>query len=70
MSRRKKDNDGQKERDRKGEERMEKFEKGKEQSVIKMITSDDEYEQYTITCYQKIEPGEWEKIEIPYKRKK
>jgi hypothetical protein len=69
MSRRK-SNDGKKERDKKGEQRMERFEKGQEKPIVKTTISNDEYEEYTITCYQKIEPGEWEKIEIPYKRKK
>jgi len=71
MSRRKRKN--QKERDKRGKDRMEKFdEKVKDEPVVKAIAkiSTDEYEEYTVTGYQKIDPGEWEKIEISYKRKK
>lgn len=32
--------------------------------------TDDEFEDAIMVAYQKKEPGEWEKIEISYKRKK
>jgi hypothetical protein len=66
-----KTSESQKERNKKGEDRMEKFEeKVKVEPIVKTTTSTDEYEEYTVTAYQKIDPGEWEKVEIPYKRKK
>ncbi len=48
--------------DKKGKARMAKFERKQESKVL----DDDEY---IVTAYQKIEPGEWEKVEIRYKRK-
>ena len=58
------------EADKKGEQRMEKFEERKTIPIMPVITESDDSEEYTVTAYQKIEPGEWEKVEITYKRKK
>lgn len=65
--------ESQKERNRKGKSRMEKFEdknKIEETPIIKIVESDDEYEDYSITAYQNIGDKGWEKVEIPYRRKK
>lgn len=62
--------ESQKERDKKGKNRMEKFEEGNQIKDISIIKQDYDLEEYTVTAYQKIEPGEWEKVELTYKRKK
>lgn len=49
-----------------GEKRMKKY---KERKDIEEISNDDD-EYIIITAYQKIEPGEWEKIQIRKKRNK
>ena len=51
--------------DKKGEKRMERFEEKSKETPITVSE-----EEYIVTAYQKIEPGEWEKVEIKYKRKK
>ena len=51
--------------DKLGEKRMKQFE---ERQKIKSANDSDEY--YTVIAYQKIEPGEWERVELTYKRKK
>jgi hypothetical protein len=54
-----------------GEKRMEKFEERQKAEPTPIIQSkDDDSEEYTVTAYQKIEPGEWERVELTYKRKK
>jgi hypothetical protein len=54
-----------------GEKRMEKFEERQKAEPTPIIQSkDDDSEEYTVTAYQKIEPGEWERVEITYKRKR
>lgn len=66
----------QKERDKKGKERIERFEKGNntqtvESSVVKVIKDDGEYEDRLMVVYQKKnEIDGWQRIEIPYKKKK
>lgn len=63
--------DKQKERDKKGQERMKRFEES--QAVEKPIVKpkdDNEYEDFIFTAWQKVEPGPWEKVEIPFRRKK
>ena len=66
-----KTSESQKERNKKGETRMEKFEEHQKEEPIQIIQlKDEESEEYTVTAYQKIEPGEWERVEITYKRKK
>ena len=57
----------QKERDKKGVERMKRVEEN--QTVETPVPNDDE-EMSIMVCYQKKEPGEWERIEIPYRKKK
>ena len=56
--------------DKVGEQRMEKFEERKKLPDVSIIKESDDSEEYTVTAYQKIEPGEWERVEITYKRKK
>ena len=63
------------EANKKGKERIKKFEgriKVEEETpIIKSIgnnTVSDDIEEYTVTAYQKIEPGEWEKVELTYRR--
>jgi len=61
--------------DKKGEKRMEKFEgrqKVENVPIIKPVISkiDDDYEEYYVTAYQKIEPGDWQRVELTYKRKR
>lgn len=46
---------------------MKRFEEG--QTVETPKVADDE-EMGIMVAYQKIEPGEWERVEIPYKKKK
>ncbi len=40
------------------------------ESIEKESKSDDGYEDAIMIAYQKKEPGEWEKVEIPYRKKK
>ena len=57
--------------DKVGEQRMEKFEERQKTEPTPIIQSKDgDSEEYTVTAYQKIEPGEWERVELTYKRKK
>ncbi len=56
--------------DKLGEKRMEKFEERQKEKPKPIIKSNDDSEEYTVTAYQKIEPGEWERVELTYKRKK
>jgi len=53
-----------------GEQRMEKYEERQKLPEIPIIKESDDSEEYTVTAYQKIEPGEWERVELTYKRKK
>lgn len=71
--RKSKKSDQQKERDRKGAERMKRFEDGQTEEEIvvpKPVDEDGDYEDYTVTAYQKKDEGDWEKVEIVYRRKK
>lgn len=56
--------------DKLGEQRMEKFEERQKLPDAPIIKESDDSEEYTVTAYQKIEPGEWERVELTYKRKK
>lgn len=56
--------DTKKEQDKKGKERMERFEKGR------VSKNSDDYNETTIIAYQNINGNGWEKIEVPFKRKK
>jgi hypothetical protein len=58
----------QKERDKKGAERMKRFEENQTVEELPKISDDEEWG--VMVAYQKKEPGEWERIEIPYKKKK
>ncbi len=58
------------ETDKKGKQRMEKFEERKKIPDTPIIKESDDSEDYTVTAFQKIEPGEWERVELTYKRKK
>ena len=66
--------ESQKERDKKGAERIKRFEEGQiveKPPIIKpMDDNNSEYEDYVVVSYQKKEPGDWEKVEITYQRKK
>ncbi len=53
-----------------GEQRMEKYEDRQKLPETPIIRDSDDLEEYTVTAYQKIEPGEWERVELTYKRKK
>ena len=71
--RKSKKSDQQKERDRKGAERMKRFEDGQTEEEIVVPTPVDDnsdYEDCTVTAYQKKDEGDWEKVEIVYRRKK
>ena len=63
--RKKQKTENQKERDKKGADRIKKFE---DKQVVE--TPVEENEEDFMIVYQKKEPGEWEQIKIPYKRKK
>lgn len=72
---RKQKTESQKEQDKKGVERMKRYEEGhpivdEEVTVVKTIESTGDYEDYIVVAYQKKEPGEWERKEITYSRKK
>lgn len=72
---RKQKTESQKEQDKKGVERMKRYEENnfitvEEVPVIKTIESTGDFEDYTVIAYQKKEPGEWERKEITYSRKK
>lgn len=58
---------GKSDADKLGEKRMKQYEE--RQKIQEVVLASDE-EEYIVTAYQKIEPGEWEKVEIKYKRKK
>ena len=64
----------EKERDKKGKERMKRFEEGNiqvvESPVVKVIKDDGEYEDCLMVAYQKKGDGEWTRVEIPHKKKK
>ena len=62
----------QKERDKKGAERMKRFEEGQtiEETPIIQPVDDGDYEIVMITAYQNLNGTGWEKVEIPWKRKK
>lgn len=65
--------DKQDDASKKGKQRMAKYEdknQVEEIPIIKPIDTDDEYEEYYVTAYQKIDPGEWHRVELKYKRKK
>jgi len=70
--RKSKKSDQQKERNKKGAERMKRFEDGQteEEIVVVKPVDDGDYEDYVMIAYQKKEPGEWEKVELTYRRKK
>jgi len=71
--RKSKKSDQQKERDKKGADRMKRFEDGQTEEeivVVKPVDDNSDYEDYVMVAYQKKEPGEWEKVEITYRRKK
>ena len=57
--------DAKKEQDKKGKERMGRF----EQSQLKK-EDDSDYDETTIIAYQNINDNGWEKVEVPFKRKK
>lgn len=57
-------NDSKKEQDKKGKERMEKFEKKQ------AAKTDEDYDETIIVAYQNINGNGWERVEIPFKRKK
>jgi hypothetical protein len=56
--------------DKLGEQRMEKFEERRKLPDVPIIKESEDLEEYTVTTYQKIEPGEWQRVELTYKRKK
>lgn len=58
-------NNAKKEQDKKGKERMERF----EQSQLKK-EDDTDYDETTIIAYQNINGNGWEKVEVPFRRKK
>jgi hypothetical protein len=66
--------ESQKERNKKGKERMGRYEDGnkvEETAVIKPVEdSSSEYEEYTVTAYQKVDGGDWHPVELTYKRKR
>jgi hypothetical protein len=66
MGRHKK-SESQKEADKKGKSRMERYEKGKTLSKEEIQSLPEGTK--IITCYQKIEPGEWEKVDCVCKAK-
>lgn len=70
--RRNKNSDQQKERDKKGAERMKRFEEGQavEETPVVKPEDDGEYETVMMTAYQNLNGNGWEKVEIPWKRKK
>ncbi len=71
--RKSKKSESQKEQDKKGKERIQRFEEGNkvvEEPIIKIVNEDDEWEDYTMSSYQKKDGGDWQKIEISYRRKK
>ena len=57
--------ENQKERDKKGKERMKRFEEGNSNQIVKNDDEDD-----IMVAYQKKGDGEWERVELPYKKKK
>jgi hypothetical protein len=72
---RKQKTESQREQDKKGAERMKRYEEDhsvvvEEVPVIKIIESVGDYEDYIVVAYQKKDPGEWERKEITYSRKK
>jgi hypothetical protein len=70
--RKSKKSDQQKERDKKGAERMKRFEDGQTEEETPVIKSvdDGEYETVMMTAYQNLNGNGWEKVQIPWKRKK
>ena len=60
------------ESDKKGKERIKRFEERSDNDVevVKSPIIENNLEEETITCFQKRGDNEWEKIEIPFKRKK
>jgi hypothetical protein len=70
--RKSKKSDQQKERDKKGAERMKRFEDGQTAEETPVVKSEDdgEYETVMMTAYQNLNGNGWEKVQIPWKRKK
>lgn len=69
MGRRKK-SESQQEANKKGKERIKEFEERKSDIITIPKIDDNDDENSIMVCYEKKDGGEWEKIEVPYKRKK
>ena len=70
MLKRKLKSEKQKEQDKKGAERMRRFEENQFIEIPEVSTTIVSDEGMAVmVVYQKIDSGEWKRVEIPYKKK-